>query len=233
MKKRAFTSVVIFCLGLCGRVQAAIVDFFDASQAYSIIQLGSISDTVRSEGYLFTYTRDKLFTGGGSDPIGRPIRIAWPEGLEAQAITAGSITGPAKFTIRREDGDVFGLPAFTAKLLANTSGAGASIEIMPQLNGEDAFPDPVMFFATGFYGQAFSYDTTTPAYLGNTFALHDFDAYQISLYVDFALTDLKLDGIIVPEPSSTMFSLGALPLLTLIRRRRRSRFETREVGLTA
>ena len=112
------------------------------------------------------------------------------------------------------------MPAFTAKLLGNTFGAGAAIGIMPKLKGEDAFSDPVMFQASGSYGQAFSYDTTTPDYLGNTAALRDFDTYQVSLYVDFALIDLKLDGYVVPEPSATRLLLAPLSLLVLTRRGR-------------
>ena len=87
-------------LPACGSVPAAIVDFFDASQSLALVESGTTWDTVRSEGYLFTYTRDKLFTGGlGGGPIGRPVIIDWPVGLEAQAITTGSVTGPAQFTI--------------------------------------------------------------------------------------------------------------------------------------
>ena len=219
MKER----IVLFLLAglaLCGTAHAVIVDFFDASQSYSLVQVGTTSDTISTEGYLFTYTRDKLFTGGlGGGPIGRPVVIDWPTGLEAQAITEGPTLGPAKFTIRRQDGDLFDLPAFTAKLLANTGGAGASIEIMPQLNGEDAFANPVMFFASGSYGQTFSYDTTTPAFLGNTSALHDFDTYQVSLYVDFALIDLKLNGNI-PEPPAAALIAGAFSLVLGSRRPR-------------
>lgn len=192
----------------CVALRADVVDFFDSSQSYSLIQSGTTSDTISTEGYLFTYTRDKLFTGGlGGGPIGRPVSIDWPLGLQAQAVTTGP-TGPAKFTIQRVDGDVFAMPAFTAKLLANTAATGASIEIMPKLNGEDGFADPLMFYASGSAGNSFSYDTTTPSYLGNTSALQGFDTYQVSLFVDFALTDVKLDGALVPEPSSAALIFG-------------------------
>ncbi len=162
---------------------------------------GVTSDTISSNGYLFTYTRDKLFTGGVGlpEPIGRTVRIPWPDGVEAQAVTTpppGVTDYKARITLTRVDGDVFDLTAFTAELLANTGGAGGSIEIMPSLNGEDGFNDPLYFNATGYYGQSFSYDES-PSYLGSTALLKDFDAYKIGLYVDFALTALTLQGAAV------------------------------------
>ena len=126
--------------------------------------------------------------------------MPWPEGVEAQAVTTpppGITDYKARFTLARADGDVFDLTSFTAKLLANTGGAGGSIEIMPSLHGEDGFNDPLYFDATGYYGQSFSYDTT-PNYLGSTALLKGFDRYAINLYVDFAFTALTLDGAAVP-----------------------------------
>jgi hypothetical protein len=170
--------------------------FFDASQTTNFIAAGATSDTLSSEGYLFTYTRDKLFTGGVgmTNPIGRYVRVSWPEGLEAQAVTAGPNPGGAKLIISRQDGQPFDLPAFSFKLLANTAGAGAAMEVMPKLNGEDARPDPFMYDATGYYGQNFTY----PGSL-----LTGGDAYIFSLYVDFALTgftavDASLPVVIGP-----------------------------------
>lgn len=207
-------------IAFSGTARAAVIDFFDLTQSYSLYQSGVTSDTILTEGYLFTYTRDKLFTGGTGTIIGRPVSIDWPVGLQAQAVTAGSSPGPAKFTIRRVDGDIFDLPAFTARLLANTAGAGASIEIMPKLNGEDGLANPVVFDATGYAGNSFTYDTTTPMYLGNTSALVGFDTYQITLYVDFALTDVKLNGA-VPEPSAGLLLVAAGGMLAGVRRRRK------------
>jgi len=139
-----------------------------------------------------------LFTGGTGQPIGRPVRVPWPEGVEAQAVTTpppGVTDYKARITLQRVDGNVFDLTAFTAELLANTSGAGGSIEIMPLVDGEDAFPDPLFFNATGVYGQTFSYDTS-PNPLGSTALLTGYDTYKISLYVDFALVALTLDSAI-------------------------------------
>jgi len=211
------TCVILLSLS----ADAAIVHFFDPSQTYTLVQSGVTSDTISSEGYLFTYTRDKLFTGGlGGGPIGRPVRVNWPDGIEAQAVTEGPVLSKATISISRVDGELFDLTAFTAMLLANTAGTGANIEIMPQLNGEDAFNNPFMFFASGNYGNVFSYDTTTPPYLGNTSPLHDFEAYKVTLFVDFAITDLMLHDNVVPEPSiAAMLVIGGCALTTRIRRR--------------
>ena len=72
------------CHGSAGGVTTV---FFDASQTRNVVAAGVTPDTIRSEGYLFTFTRDKLFTGGVglTNPIGRYIRVPWPLGLEAQA----------------------------------------------------------------------------------------------------------------------------------------------------
>lgn len=208
-------------LSLTFPAYAVVIDFFDPAQSYELVQSGTSFDTILTEGYLFQYTRDKLFTGGlGGGPIGRPVSIDWPNGLQAQAVTVGTV-GPAKFTITRQDGDVFDLPAFTIKLLANTAGAGGSIEVMPKLNGEDAFTDPIALFATGNAGNTFTYTTTSPVWMGNTTAFVGFDTYQISLYVDFAITDIQLNGALVaPEP--TTISLIAAAVLPFFCRRRRA-----------
>jgi len=81
--------------------------------------------------------------------------VFWPTGVQAQAITAGPLTNAgANITIKRADGNLFNLWAFTGKLLANTWGTGGAFEIMPQLNGEDALNEPLMFNASGSAGQA-------------------------------------------------------------------------------
>lgn len=217
------TIVLAFCALCCASANAAIMTFFDTSQhATPYGAPGTTSDTISSNGYLFTYTRDKLFTGGVgmTEPIGRTVRVPWPQGVEAQAVTAGPNPSKARITISRLDGDVFDLTAFTAKLLANTAGAGGSFEIMPRLDGEDGFNDPLYFNATGFAGNTFAYNEATPAYLGNTAKLKGFEAYTITLYVDFALTGLTLEGAPVPEPSAFAL-LGALGVWITHRRPRR------------
>jgi hypothetical protein len=190
-------SMATLCCVINSTANATTVVFFDSSQLATQVASGVTSDTINSMGYLFTYTRDKLFTGGGSEPIGRMVRIPWPEGVEAQAVTAGPNPGKAKITVERVDGDVFDLAAFTAKLLANTAGAGGSFEVVPFLNGEEILPDPVVFDATGFAGSTFSYDTS-PNPLGTTALLTGFDKYTIDLYVDFAWTALTLEGAPLP-----------------------------------
>jgi hypothetical protein len=205
-------------LSLAAPVHAAIVQFFDPSQTATPVSSTVQTDTISSEGYLFTYTRDKLFTGGlGGGPIGRAERVSWPDGVEAQAITEPPPGAKPNITLTRIDGDVFDLTAFTAKLLANTSGAGGSIEIMPLLNGEDGLPNPATFQVSGNAGQSFSFDEFTPSFLGNTALLKGFDTYKIGLYVDFALTSLTLEGAPVPEPA---LALAAAPMLLMRRRRR-------------
>lgn len=191
-----FCAAAASCLFFRSEVVAETTVFFDPCQIATPVASGVTSDTISSRGYLFTYTRDKLFTGGTGQPIGRAVRIPWPEGVEAQAVTTpppGVTDYKARITIERVDGAVFDLPAFTAKLLANTFGAGGSIEIMPLVNGEDAFADPLFFDATGFYGQTFTYDTS-PNPWGSTALLTGFATYKIGLYVDFALIDLTLES---------------------------------------
>jgi hypothetical protein len=182
------------CLCSSAAAAATTTVFFDPLQIATPVSSGTTSDTISSEGYLFTYTRDKLFTGGTGQVIGRPVRVQWPAGIEAQAVTTpppGVTDHKARITIKRVDGGVFDLNAFTAKLLANTAGAGGTIEIMPMRNGQDGFNDPLYFDATGYAGSTFHYDTS-PNYLGSTALLVGYDTYNIGLYVDFALVGLTL-----------------------------------------
>lgn len=169
-----------------------ITVFFDSSQVATLVATNATSDTISCEGYSFTYTRDKLFTGGVglTNPIGRAVRVPWPDGVEAQYVTSGPTPGNARITVRRVDGGVFDLTSFTAKLLAN-AGAGRAIEIVPLLNGEEPLNNPLYFDVSGNYGNEFSYDTA-PNYLGTTAALTNYDAYVINLSLDFALTALTL-----------------------------------------
>ena len=175
-------AVVLFDLA-AGR--AATTVFFDMAQGTNLVSSGTTSDTLSSAGYVFTLTRDKLFTGGIglTNPIGRQLRVHWPDGLEAQAVTAGPVTSGARVDIRRQDREPFAIQSFTGQLLANTYGAGAALEIMPMLNGEDGAPDPFMYDATGYYSMRFTY---------NTPQLAGFDAYKMTLYVDYALLSLTL-----------------------------------------
>ena len=210
---RALTglSTAILILLPPGAAHAATTTFFTASQVATPVSSGVTSDTIRSEGYVFTYTRDKLFTGGlGPDPIGRPVRVPWPSGVEAQAVTTGPNPGGAQIVIRRADGAPFAIAAFTAKLLANTAATGASFEIMPSLNGEDAFNDPLYFDASGYAGISFPYGPPATAQLAG------YDRYTISLFVDFALTALTFLSA-GPDPTATapvVPSATATPIAT-------------------
>ena len=182
---------LVSCAFLVARAHADTASWFHSCQVATPVSSGLTSDTVRSQGYLFTYTRDKLFTGGTGQPIGRAVRVPWPSGIEAQAVTTtppGVTDHHARLTVQRSDGQGFDFTSFSFKLLANTGGAGASIEIMPLLNGEDGLPNPVNLDATGYYGMVFSYGPSS------TTLLRGFDTYQIALYVDFALIELRLES---------------------------------------
>jgi len=185
--------------------RSATTVFFENSQTTNLVASGTTSDTISSEDYLFTVTRDKLFTGGVglTNPVGRYLRVHWPDGLEAQAVTAGPNPSGARITIKRQNGELFAIPSFTFQLLANTAGAGASLEVMPMLNGEDAFPDPIMFDATGYAGKRFTNNTTQ---------LSGFDTYKMSLYVDFALMNLTVVDASPPRPTLDFVQVDAATL---------------------
>ena len=198
-----------------GCAWATDTTFFTSNQVATLVSTGVTSDTISSEGYLFTYTRDKLFTGGVglTNPIGRSVRVPWPQGIEAQVVTSGPNPGKARITISRVNGGNFDLPAFTFKLLANTAGAGARLEIMPVRNGEDAFSDPFYFEASGYGGMSFTY-TTAPSYLGSTAGLTNYEGYKVALYVDFAFTALSLhDASIPPNHAPTGINLSNATIL--------------------
>lgn len=217
----------ILLLAACGAAPAATTVFFDGSQSYTLVSSATNADTIESEGYLFTYTMDKLFTGGVgmTVPIGRTSQVSWPAGLHAQAITTGPDTGVgANLTVRRVDGAVFDIHAITFQLWANTAGAGGTMEIMPQINGEDLYNDPVMFGATGFYSQSFSY-ADGGGYQASTTTLRGADTYKMHLYVDWALRSLTVDGPeippppVVPEPARALLQLMGMAAVCLRRRR--------------
>ncbi len=201
--KTPFNSIKLALAALLGcllQVQAAHAVtnvFFNVSQTATVTASNIIAVTINSEGYLFTYSQDgywSVYQGG--PPTGRFFSVFWPTGVQAQAVTAGPNPSGAKLTIMRQDGQPFAITSFTARLLANTAGAGASFEIMPKLNGEDALPDPFMYDATGYYGQNFTH---------NTPQLTGFDGYTISLYVDFALMSLTVvDASLPPVPNYTI-----------------------------
>lgn len=203
-----FCGATFFCLSLMySPAQAVTTVLFNASQTISLVATNMNSDTYASEGYRLTLSRDKLFTGGYglTNPIGRFTPINWPTGLTAQAITTGPNTGGARMDLTRTDGQPFSIPYFVFRILANTAGAGAMLEVMPLIKGEDALPDPLMYQATGFYGQTFS--NSTPE-------LANYDAYKITLYVDFALLNLKLVDPSLPPPVLSMYSTNGTPGLT-------------------
>jgi hypothetical protein len=200
--------LTVLCLGLGSFAARAVTTvFFNSSQTTNLVSTNTTSDTISSEGYLFTYTRDKFFTGGTTNPPGRYVRIFWPDGLEAQYVTAGPTPGKAKITVRRVDGAVFDLTAFSAKLLASP-GAGRAIEIVPFLNGEEPLNDPLTFdVSSGYYGSVHSFDTSTPSYIGSTAALTNYDAYVLNLTLDFALGSLTVVDASIPPPALAVSQL--------------------------
>jgi hypothetical protein len=110
------------------------VTFFDASQSYLMDNSSINSNTVTTNGFSFTYSQDKLFTGGYGlyIPVGRYNAVFWPVGLHLQAITTGTF-GSAQATITRTDKKPFSIESFTARLLCNTAGPGADFEWVPKL----------------------------------------------------------------------------------------------------
>jgi hypothetical protein len=108
----------------------------------------------------------------------------------------GPVTSAARIDLKRQDGEPFAIQSFTAQLLANTGGAGAAFEIMAMLNGEDGVPDAFMYDATGYYSMRLTY---------NTPPLTGFDAYKITLYVDYALMNLT---VVDTTPALDILPLG-------------------------
>jgi hypothetical protein len=212
---RAATALVLAGLSalLSQEAAAGLTVFFSPDQDSVLVGSGTTSDTFSCEGYLFTCSRDKLFTGGGSDTIGRQIRVPWPDGVEAQYVTAGPNPDKARITVRRVDGAIFDLTSFTAKLLANAC-AGRAIEIVPMLDGEEPLNDPLYFDVSGHYGQEFSYDTS-PNPLGSTAALVGYDTYRISLTLDYALTALTasddVPSAVLDPPADSLDGLRLAP----------------------
>lgn len=167
--------------------------FFNTYQTATVVATNMTSTTISSRAYLFTYSVDGWWSASpGGPPTGRFQSVLWPAGIDAQAITTGPTLGTgASITIKRVDGQPFDLVSFTGKILGNTAGAGAAFELMPQVNGVDAFPNPLTYDATGYGGQSFSY---TPLLTG-------YDTYILSLWMDYALTQLTVaDTSIITQP---------------------------------
>ncbi len=199
--KQILLSAIVIAANVIGCVLPAHATtttiYFNASQTMTVTASNMTAVTINSGGFLFTYSQDGYFTGGVglTNPVGRYFSVVWPNGVQAQAYTAGLLSGSgANITIKRTDGKLFDLQSFTGKILLNTAGAGGAFEIMPQLNGNDAFADPMMYDCTGYWGQSFSY---TPAFTG-------YDTYKIHMWGDFALTALTLTDTNPVVPVSTI-----------------------------
>ncbi|USN98622.1 MAG: hypothetical protein H6810_10690 [Phycisphaeraceae bacterium] len=194
---RILFAAAVGAIACCGIARATIVTFFDPAHpnGAQLVASGDTWDTYLIDGYMFRVTRDKLFTGGTGQPIGRDVHIDLPEGLEAQALTElppGQTDHKGKMEIWREDGAVFDLNAFGMTLVWwQLDPITTYFEIMPILNGEDGFNDPFLFNGTGHQGDVFYYDQNT---VPSTAPLAGFDRYQIKYLLDFAMTGLVLDG---------------------------------------
>ncbi len=191
---------VFTCLLSAPATRAVTNVFFDASQTATLVVSNINAVTIRSGDYLFTYSADGYWSAGGGTPTGRFFSVFWPNGVQAQAITAGALLGTgANITLARADGKLFDLQSFTGKILLNTAGAGGAFEIMPQLNGNDAFNNPLQYDCTGIAGASFPYTT----------ALAGYDTYQIHMWGDFALTALTLIDTNPPVPPAPSFTIAA------------------------
>ncbi|HZR17996.1 MAG TPA: hypothetical protein VFE51_11925 [Verrucomicrobiae bacterium] len=189
----------VVALGVASPAFAVTNYFFNPSQAATVVVSNIYAVTVQSGDYRFTCSADGYWSSGGGTPTGRFFSILWPTGVQAQAITAGPLLGNgANITLQRADGKLFDLQAFTGKILLNTAGAGGAFEIMPQLNGNDAFNNPLTYDCTGYAGASFPYTT----------ALSGYDTYQIHMWGDFALTALTLIDTNPPVPPAPNFTIA-------------------------
>jgi hypothetical protein len=189
------------CLLGAPATQAVTNVFFTGSQTSTLVVSNINAVTIQSGDYRFTYSADGYWSPGGGTPTGRFFSVLWPDGVQAQAITAGLLLGTgANITLKRADGKLFDVQAFTGKILLNTAGAGGAFEIMPLLNGNDAFPNPLQYDCTGYAGQSFSY--TTPPLAG-------YDTYKLHMWGDFALTALTLIDTNPPIPPAPSFTITA------------------------
>jgi hypothetical protein len=199
IKRFSILTVACACLATAPTTQAVTNVFFTGSQTSALVVSNINAVTIQSGDYRFTYSADGYWSSGGGVPTGRFFSIFWPTGVQAQAITAGPNLGVgANITIKRTDGKLFDLQTFTGKILLNTAGAGGAFEIMPQLSGNDAFPNPLQYDCTGYAGQSFPYTT----------ALVGYDTYQLHMWGDFALTALTLIDTNPPVPPAPNFSIA-------------------------
>ena len=182
---RCILLLSVWCLqAVAARAVTYTNVFFNASQTRTVLASSINEVTIRSGDYTFAYSVDGYWAPyAGGQPTGRFFSVNWPAGVQAQAITAGSLVGRgANIMLKRVDGKKFDLKSFTGKILLNTAGAGAAFEIMPLVDGEDAFNDLLMYDCTGYSGASFAH---TPLLL-------NYDTYKIHMWGDFALTALTL-----------------------------------------
>src|SRR5688572_9021875 len=115
MKKLAIAFLFFVALS---EARAGTNVFFSAAQTAVVVSSNINAVSIRSGDYLFTHTVDGYWSPyQGGTPTGRFFSVFWPNGIQAQAITAGPSVGiGANIIIKRVDGKRFDLRAFTGKL---------------------------------------------------------------------------------------------------------------------
>jgi hypothetical protein len=148
-------------------------DLFDTSANDELVTTGTTSDTIQQR-RIFVHRHEGQIVHRWNwltNPIGGTFVFNGPIGLEAQAVTVGPNPSGARVTIKRQDGEPFDLSSFSFNCWPIPRERGIA-EVMPMLNGEDAFPDPFIYDATGYAADDFT---------NSTQQLSGFDSYKMSL----------------------------------------------------
>jgi hypothetical protein len=89
-------AVVLGCFSLAPAYADSTV-FFSSCQVATVTAPGVSSDTITSNGYRFTYTRDKLFTGGTGQPIVSEA-VLWSNLEQGATVKTEGLTSKTKAT---------------------------------------------------------------------------------------------------------------------------------------
>ena len=77
---------------------------------------------------------------GLTEPISRNLRIHWPDGLEAQAVTTGPATGKAQILLTRQDGELATVPAAAESWTYNDDATQLTFTLREGLKYGDGSP---------------------------------------------------------------------------------------------